>query len=360
MNLVTRTAIPSNFLGALVAAVTHAHTLEGLARPLLELLQTVSGLESAYLARLDQPEGSFRVLHARNTYRLTVPEGLVTPWADTLCKRALDEGRFYANDVAGRWASCEVAQRLGIATYICAPIRAKGGELVGALCAASDERKPVADTAMQVLALFAHLVAQQVEREQLLASLQQATQSLTAAALTDTVTQLPNRNALLDEMQRQLAAPPDDRALIVAFIDLDDFKPINDKFGHAAGDQFLHTVAKRLRRMLRDSDFAARVGGDEFAVLALEQREKAGDAAAALARRLEGATRGRFKLDVALIDYSGASVGAVVAEPDCSNAQALLNKAQAAMDTTKQLRKHAPLPAPVRMSIARYEWPVIE
>jgi GGDEF domain-containing protein len=115
-------------------------------------------------------------------------------------------------------------------------------------------------------------------------------------------------------------------------------------------------MAKRLRRMLRDSDMAARMGG----VLATEQRFKASEAAAALSHRLESATRGRFKLDSALIDHAGASVGAVVAEPGRSSAQALLSKAEATMQAVKRSHKRDASTAPPVGRIARYSWPVIE
>ncbi|GLQ91083.1 GGDEF domain-containing protein [Dyella acidisoli] len=361
MNPVTRTTIPSNLFGALVATVAHAHTLEALARPLLELLQAATGTESTYLTRLDESEGVLRVLYARNTHRLTIPEGLSTPWEHTLSKRALDEGRFYTDDVRSGWGDCEIARSLGVVTYLSAPVREKGGELFGTLCAASNERKPLSETGAHALALFAQLISQQIDRDRLASALQQANSSLAAMALTDSVTQLPNRRALLEEMQRHLASSQEDQALIVALIGLDDFKAINDRHGHEAGDQLLQTMAKRFRRMLRDSDMATRIGGDEFVVLAVEQREKAIEAAVALSRRLEGATRGRFKLDSVLIDYDGASVGVVVAEPGCSSVQALLNRADAAMAAVKRSRKHhASLPVAAGRTIARYKWPVIE
>jgi diguanylate cyclase len=361
MNHLTRTSVPSSLLGALVATVTHAHTLEALARPLLELLQTATGMESTYMTRLDESAGVLHVLYARNTYRLAVPEGLSMPWQSTLCKRALDESRFYTDDVAGQWGDCEMGRSLGVVTYLSAPIRGKDGELFGTLCAVSDERKTRSETSTHILSLFAHVISQQVERERLLAALHQANSSLATTALIDAMTQLPNRRALLEEMQRRLASPHEGLALIVAFVDLDNFKPINDRFGHEIGDQLLQAVAKRIRRMLRDSDMAARVGSDEFVILAQEQRERADEAGAALARRLESATKGRFKLDSALIDYEGASVGVVVAEPNCASAQALLNKADAAMNVVKRLRKHdAAFPAPFVRTIARYAWPIIE
>lgn len=360
MSLVARTTVPSHFFGALVATITHAHTLEALVRPLLELLQMATGMETTYLTRLDEPAGLLRVLYARNTGRLAVPEGLSAPWEGTLSKRALDEGRFGTDDVGDRWGDCDLARTLGLVAYASAPVRVKGGELFGSLCAASGERKPLGETASQVLALFAQLIAQQIERERLQATLQQANSTMAAMALTDALTQLPNRRALLEAMQRQLGALQHDQALIAALINLDGFKPINDRFGYEAGDQFLQTMAKRLRRMLRDSDMAARMGGDEFLVLATEQRAKANEAAVALAHRLESATRGRFKLDSALIDYAGASVGAVVAEPGCSSAQALLSKAEAAMQAVKRSRKRDASSAPPVGRIARYTWPVIE
>lgn len=360
MSLVARTTVPSHFFGALVATITHAHTLEALVRPLLELLQMATGMETTYLTRLDEPAGILRVLYARNTGRLAVPEGLSAPWEGTLSKRALDEGRFDTDDVGDRWGDCDLARTLGLVAYASAPVRVKGGELFGSLCAASGERKPLGETASHVLALFAQLIAQQIERERLQATLQQANSAMAAMALTDALTQLPNRRALLEAMQRQLGSLQHDQALIAALINLDGFKPINDRFGHEAGDQFLQTMAKRLRRMLRDSDMAARMGGDEFLVLATEQRAKANEAAAALSHRLEGATRGRFKLDSALIDYAGASVGAVVAEPGCSSAQALLSKAEAAMQAVKRSRQRDASSAPPVGRIARYTWPVIE
>ncbi|HET7333206.1 sensor domain-containing diguanylate cyclase [Dyella sp.] len=360
MSLVARTTVPSHFFGALLATITHAHTLEALVRPLLELLQMATGMESTYLTRLDEPAGMLCVLYARNTGRLAIPEGLSAPWEGTLSKRALDEGRFDTDDVGSRWGDCGLARTLGLVAYASAPVRVKGGELFGSLCAASGERKPLGETASHVLALFAQLIAQQIERERLQATLQQANSAMTTMTLTDALTQLPNRRALLDAMQRQLASLQHDQALIAALINLDGFKPINDRFGHEAGDQFLETIAKRLRRMLRDSDMAARMGGDEFLVLATEQRAKANEAAVALSHRLESATRGRFKLDSALIDYAGASVGAVVAEPGCSSAQALLTKAEAAMQAAKRSRKRDASSAPPVGRIARYTWPVIE
>jgi len=87
-------------------------------------------------------------------------------------------------------------------------------------------------------------------------------------AFHDPVTQLPNRALLNERVRHALArARREDTTLAVIFLDLDDFKTINDSLGHVAGDQVLLEVAKRLATSIRVSDTAARFGGDEFAIL---------------------------------------------------------------------------------------------
>ena len=83
----------------------------------------------------------------------------------------------------------------------------------------------------------------------------------------DPLTSLPNRRLFNDLIKRALSRRPADRRLAVLFLDLDHFKDINDRWGHAAGDAFLQAVAARLRGCVRRTDTVARWGGDEFAVL---------------------------------------------------------------------------------------------
>ena len=84
----------------------------------------------------------------------------------------------------------------------------------------------------------------------------------------DALTDLPNRVLLNDRLEQAMArARRSGQPLAVAFIDLDRFKPVNDQYGHAAGDQLLVTLAQRMRACLRDMDTLARLGGDEFVVV---------------------------------------------------------------------------------------------
>lgn len=106
-------------------------------------------------------------------------------------------------------------------------------------------------------------------------------------AFHDPVTGLPNRALFVDRVRHRLARRRrQDGGLAVVFLDLDDFKTINDSLGHAAGDEVLITVAKRLATTIRASDTAARFGGDEFAVL-LEDVETVQEAADTAERIME-------------------------------------------------------------------------
>ena len=91
----------------------------------------------------------------------------------------------------------------------------------------------------------------------------------------DSLTEIPNRNALLTFFEEALASHSDaETHLAVLFIDLDDFKHVNDRYGHTMGDRVLRLVAERLRRQIRDSDMLARHGGDEFVIVAQSITER--------------------------------------------------------------------------------------
>jgi diguanylate cyclase (GGDEF)-like protein len=155
---------------------------------------------------------------------------------------------------------------------------------------------------------------------------------ITHLARYDELTGLPNRVNFRDEIERLLVAPHDAEQLsALLFVDLDQFKQVNDTLGHPCGDQLLCAVADRLRAMLRPEDFVARFGGDEFVVF--QQNIKSNEEAARLARRIVDHLSERYKIDNHLVEI-GASVGIAMTSPGVS-ADTLLKNADMALYRAK-------------------------
>ncbi|MBL8334493.1 MAG: GGDEF domain-containing protein, partial [Rubrivivax sp.] len=121
--------------------------------------------------------------------------------------------------------------------------------------------------------------------------------------------------------------------LALLFIDLDRFKPINDRYGHAMGDRVLREVARRLQATLRTTDITARIGGDEFVVL-LPALAQAGDSAL-VAEKLIAAVSAPMHLDGQELSV-GASIGVITYPEGGRDAEELLRGADAAMYQVKQ------------------------
>jgi diguanylate cyclase (GGDEF)-like protein len=148
----------------------------------------------------------------------------------------------------------------------------------------------------------------------------------------DELTALPNRVNFRDEIERLLRVPQEAGQLsALLFVDLDQFKQVNDTLGHPCGDQLLCAVANRLREMLRPEDFVARFGGDEFVVF--QQNIRSSDDAATLARRIVDHLSERYKIDNHLVEI-GASVGIAMTAPGVS-ADTLLKNADMALYRAK-------------------------
>ncbi|WP_265448505.1 GGDEF domain-containing protein [Aeromonas salmonicida] len=330
-------------LQALSVQVTEARDLESLTRPLLEMLETVTGLESTYLTQIDLEQSAQHILYARNSAALQIPEGGSVDWSDTLCRRALDEGRLYAADVADRWGDSAAARAMGIRTYMSSPVRTSSGSLYGTLCGASAEHKPLVTGSEHLIAFFARLIAEHVEREQLLQQLQQANNELSRQALSDPLTGLPNRRALMLELHRLFSLlKRTGHPLLISFIDLDGFKAINDTHGHDAGDLLLQTMAQQLAGALRSGDLLARVGGDEFVAVGmgpLSGEETVEAAVHCFQRRLFEQSQVQLPLASQVLNYPGASVGVVAVDPASISIDDALRQADACMYTVKRQRR---------------------
>ncbi|MCU0625843.1 MAG: EAL domain-containing protein [Gemmatimonadaceae bacterium] len=160
---------------------------------------------------------------------------------------------------------------------------------------------------------------------------------LTWQAYHDPLTNLANRTLFRDRVERALAAAHDQPGSVaVLFLDLDNFKTVNDSLGHAAGDQLLFEVARRLLHATRGCDIVARLGGDEFAIL-LDRVRTAGETTI-VAERVLHAMQAPVLLEGREV-IVGASVGIVRAETQLG-ADELLRDADVAMYDAKQAGKN--------------------
>ena len=169
--------------------------------------------------------------------------------------------------------------------------------------------------------------------------LERATLKISHLANHDSLTGLPNRRLLFELLQKSLeTAHRAGTKIAIAFIDLDDFKPVNDCYGHAAGDAALVAVAERIKTTLRASDIVSRVGGDEFITAMTNIKHKADLEVIAMKMLEELAT----PIEFAGFSCSlGMSMGISIYPDDGTNIEDLINKADSAMYSIKHGQKHA-------------------
>lgn len=191
----------------------------------------------------------------------------------------------------------------------------------------------VAAIGLLFILLSSHVIVQMVVRRQ----------DERHAANHDALTNLPNRRNVMAQLDRLFAlAGRTQQWVLVAFIDLDGFKAINDTYGHVVGDQFLVEVGRRMSAGLRKSDMLGRLGGDEFVVIGLIAPPDPMDqdkALEAMHSRLAPLLIGSYKFAECSFDYPGASFGIVSADPSASSPQAVLKEADQCMYADKQARR---------------------
>lgn len=157
---------------------------------------------------------------------------------------------------------------------------------------------------------------------------------VTRTSQRDPLTDTPNRALMLDRLENAIAlARRHGTRIGVLFLDLDDFKPINDTLGHAAGDEVVQLVARRLESVVRHSDTVSRHGGDEFLVL-LSEVSHASDAGLVAAKILSALAAPSRVGDHVL--RLSASLGIAIYPEDGEDASTLISRADAAMYRSKR------------------------
>ena len=165
-------------------------------------------------------------------------------------------------------------------------------------------------------------------------------------ALHDRLTGLPNRELLLDRVDQALRYSIRNNQLCAGFfLDLDKFKPINDTYGHAVGDQVLQEIAKRLQKVVREADTLSRLGGDEFFMLARDIHTE--EAAYALAAKLEQQLEAPIALaNMPLMEAIEVSIGVCIFPYRDATAIDVIRRADHAMYEAKRARKNGQVTMP--------------
>lgn len=245
----------------------------------------------------------------------------------------------------------------GLAATFTFPLRSDGGA-IGALDLYRDTPGPLDEASFEAAQILADVAAAYLLNAQARADLQDSLDRSRERSLHDALTGLPNRVLLLERLDHAvLRSSRSGKAAAVLFIDLDQFKQVNDQFGHGIGDQLLVAVAERIRAVVRPGDTLARLSGDEFVIVCEDLDEPA--EVDAIAERIHATLQGPFVLSEVQVEIT-ASVGIAFSSLGGHLSEELLGDADAAMYKAKReggarhqiidLRERRPAAAPAGLA----------
>lgn len=220
------------------------------------------------------------------------------------------------------------------------PVPSRSGQAHGSIFAAFDSYTKPTSVELDALAMGASLATLAIETSRLYSDLVHRSEY-------DLLTDIQNRFSLEKQLENQIHAARQSAGIFgLLYIDLNEFKQVNDLYGHHAGDLYLQEVAVRMKRQLRPGDTLARLGGDEFAVLVpnIHNRTDAEE----IALRLECCFEQPFEGDGFLVRGS-ASIGIALYPEDGITKDSLLSTADSGMYTVKQARQRRKEPEPETM-----------
>ncbi|WP_308843673.1 sensor domain-containing diguanylate cyclase [Oxalicibacterium faecigallinarum] len=248
------------------------HDFSSATKETLQFLHATFGFDLWMVTRTEG--NNWIVLDVKNTHYGTRP-GAVFNWTDSLCSRMVrGEGPRIApraSDVQ-IYREAPIASQLKIGAYVGVPLKRADGSLFGTLCAIDPE--PQSDDiyhAQKYIELLADLLSSLLHTELALADSIRRAERAEIDAARDSLTSLYNRRGWDQLLERE-----EDRSRRygnpagIVMIDLDDLKTVNDTQGHDAGDKLIKRAATTIQRVTRQNDVVARIGGDEFAILAIE------------------------------------------------------------------------------------------
>jgi diguanylate cyclase (GGDEF)-like protein/PAS domain S-box-containing protein len=314
--------LPLSLLRALVREVHFGRFFERIAAAAAQLL----GADGAAFIERDGDMLGYRLFYGLPESYQRQFSGYRFPADLGVAGRALREGRaVFEPDYAHAADALPAFVDGGLKASYAVPVRS-GTQTLAVLALAWFSRPP--DGApqaqqAQTVELLADLMAGALRRERL-------ERRLRLRATHDALTRLPNRTAVDLHLGRAIARARRQHSLLaVGMLDLDDFKPVNDQWGHEAGDALLQAFAQRLQQALRDTDFVGRIGGDEF-VLVLEGLTDTADLDTTLTR-LHAIVEAPFALPGGQRATVDMSLGIALYPQHGADADSLLRAADAAL-----------------------------
>lgn len=299
-----------------------------LARVLAEKLAMASDSEACIVSRLDEGSTLLRTLGVHGVKGVSSAYDV---YDFPLTRRVLRDGSTQLVQVDASEsdpAEVRLLTQMGARTLLMLPLTA-GGRTVGLVeLFWLSARKKIRSSEMEVLRTMANQAATVLENARLM-------EQLRHAADIDQLTGVHNHRALQERLKQECARSARSRSPVsVLMVDLDGFKSINDRYGHADGDRVLKTVALGLKLAVRFNDIVARYGGDEFVVLMPDTDEA--QARAVAERVVAGVGKVRHQLSDGEPASIGASAGLAIYPRDGQTPQRLLQAADAAMYAVKR------------------------
>jgi diguanylate cyclase (GGDEF)-like protein len=303
----------------------------------LNVEQVLDTILSCSMDLLDGHSGSIMLMHSDKELRTACSSG-ASPARGA--RVGLSEG------IAGQVAATHepvlvvgifdwdhyVAEEHRPASAICVPLIA-GDELIGVLNINAKTDRKYTERDLRAMSLFGEQAGAAIESARAHAAKRKVAEQGSYQAMHDPLTGLPNKALLLDRVGNSLARRrPPGHAAVLMFLDLDDFKRVNDSLGHSAGDEVLVALAERLVKSVRSGDSVAHFGGDEFAIL-LEAKDP--EEATAAAKRILGDLARPFPLEGREVKFT-ASVGIAMAQTNEMAPEELMRNAFTALHTAKE------------------------
>ncbi|NIK78604.1 diguanylate cyclase (GGDEF)-like protein [Paenibacillus castaneae] len=299
---------------------SHARSLEDAAEHIIDTLKHFLKVNTLFIATNDGFAN--RIIRAFNRHEQLIQNQAHTPMPLSFCSLVFsqsDSVLIIPNTLEdARTAALPIAEQLGVCSFVGAAVRTSDNQTCAAICML--DREPI------------HLDERQIAFIESLSSFLGYIIELENASVTDSLTGLFNRRYLSHIYNHE-----SDKQFSVMFIDIDDFKDVNDSFGHDFGDLLLLEISARLRQSVRKTDILVRYGGDEF--LICFQHLVDNHDITVVADKIKASIKQPFTINGQLIHIS-ASIGISATPGKGSNLKKLISDADQAMYGIKQNEKN--------------------